>query len=226
MARQDVRMLEQSWDALFPSFSAKEQRAGSMLLRELARGEPVSGARLAQALGAPVGEAEALLSRSGLSPFVYRGEDGRVVGFLGLSTVPTRHRFTIDGRALWTWCAEDSLFLPQLLGEPAHVESQDPESGVSIRLKVSPEGIDSVEPKGVQVSLLRPDTTELTSARQLLATVCHFIFFFASREAGERWVAARPETVLLSLDEAFAFGRRLNVRLFGSVLTQRRADGA
>jgi hypothetical protein len=28
-----------------------------------------------------------------------------------------RHRLAANGRTLWTWCAQDSLFLPELLGD-------------------------------------------------------------------------------------------------------------
>lgn len=134
MPRPEVTFLERSWDALLPQFSRDEQTAGRTLLRELARGGPVSSARLAAALRTPVGEAEALLRSSALSPFVYRDADGQVVGFWGLSTVAMHHRFMVGDRALWTWCAEDSLFLPELIDTPADVESRDPESGISVRL--------------------------------------------------------------------------------------------
>jgi alkylmercury lyase len=224
MTRPEVTILERSWDAILPRFSPTEQEAGRTLLRELARGEPVSAARLAEALGTPVGEAEVLLRSSALSPFVYMDADGRVVGFWGLSTVAMHHRFTVNDRTLWTWCAEDSLFLPELIDAPADVESRDPESGVSVRLRVVPDGIASVDPEGVCVSILRPDTAELSSAARVVATICHFIFFFASRESGERWVSKHPETVLLSIDEAFAFGKRLNTHLFGVVLQRQLAE--
>ncbi|MGH7541048.1 MAG: organomercurial lyase, partial [Gemmatimonadota bacterium] len=213
MTRDTIPTLDdtwQGWRALLPVWPPEEQRAGLMLLRELAKGEPVGAARLARALGAPTAEAEALVRGSGLSPFVYADDDGRAVGFLGLSTARTRHRFAIDGRTLWTWCAQDTLFLPELLGATAQVESSDPETGEPVRLTVSPRGIVAVEPRGVAVSMVRPDTADLTSAARIIATACHFIFFFASRATGERWAAAHPQTVLLSLDEAFTLAKRQN----------------
>ena len=36
------------------------------------------------------------------------------------------HRFEVAGRTLYTWCAWDSLFLPQILGQEAEVESTCP----------------------------------------------------------------------------------------------------
>lgn len=125
MTPTNSTMLDQLWEAAMPSLSPEEQRAGLALLCELAKGEPVTVAQFAEALGGPVGEAEAVLKASPLSPFVYAGENGRVVGFFGLSTAHTDHRFSINGRTLWAWCAQDSLFLPELLGETAEVESRD-----------------------------------------------------------------------------------------------------
>jgi alkylmercury lyase len=51
---------------------------------------------------------------------VFRDEEGRVVGFMGLSVVAFgEHRIELGGRTLTAWCAWDALFLPELLGEAA-----------------------------------------------------------------------------------------------------------
>lgn len=218
MTQRDITMLDELWEAttaLDPEYSPEERRAGLALLRELAKGEPVSSEQLAQALGTSTSEAEELLKGSALTPFTHLGEDGRVAGFWGLSTVRTHHRFTIGERTLWTWCAEDSLFLPGLIGETAQIESQDPEGGELVRLTISPDAVEAVEPNGVVVSVIRPDTWDLTSAARIRKTACNYIFFFASRALAERWVSKHPNTLLLSLEEAFEFGKRQNARVFG-----------
>lgn len=226
MTRKNSTMQDALWEAAIPGLSPEEQRAGLVLLGELAKGQPVTVAQFAEALGGPVGAAEAVLKASPLRPFVYAGEDGRVLGFFGLSTARTHHRFSINGRTLWAFCAGDSLVLPELLGETAEVESRDPESGQVVRLTISPARVEAVEPKDVTVSWVRADTIDFTSATRIIATACHFVFFFASRTSGERWLAKHPGKLLLSLDEVFAFGKRLNARLFGLGLEQRRADAS
>src|SRR5438094_684377 len=105
----------------------------------------------------------------------------------------------INGRTLWAWCAGDTLFLPEVLGETAAVESRDPESGELIRLTISPTRVEAAEPKDVTLSFLSPATVDFTSATQIIATACHHIFFFAARASAERWVAKHPGKVLLSL---------------------------
>jgi len=216
MTLKNSTALDQLFEAAIPGFSPEEQRAGLVLLGELAKGEPVTAAQFA----------EAVLNASALRPFVYAGEDGRVVGFFGLSTTRTHHRLLINGRTLWAWCAEDSLFLPQLLGETAQVESRDPEGGQLVRLTISPSRCEAEEPQDVSVSMLRLDTADFTSATRVIATACHYIFFFASRASGERWVAKHPGKWLLSLEEAFALAKRQNARLFARGLERRRANAA
>ncbi len=226
MTGKNSKALDQLWEAALPTPSPEEQRAGLVLLGELAEGQPVTVAQFAAALGGSVGAVEAMLNAWPLRPLVYTDEDGRLAGFFGLSTVRTHHRFSINGRTLWANCAGDSLSLPELLGETAHVESRDPESGQQVHLTISPARVEAVEPKDVVVSFLAPDTVDFTSATRIVATACHYVFFFASRASGERWLAKHPGKLLLSLDEAFALVKRINAHVFGRGLERRRRAGA
>lgn len=205
--------------AAVPEFGHDEQRAAVTLYRELAKGDPVGAAQLAGALGVPTVEAERLLVRDPIRALVYSDEGGRVLGFGGLATAPMHHRFKVNGRALWTWCAWDTLFIPEILDATAKVESSDPETGEVVRLTVSPDRIEAAQPEDAVVSFLWPGPGGFkTSAANVMATFCHWVFFFASRESGERWVAKHEGTFLYSLEEAFALARWLNAKNFGSVL--------
>jgi alkylmercury lyase len=202
------------WAALrphLPSFSVEEQRAAVALYRELTRGKPVDDAQLASTLGLSIAEIRALLEREPIKSLVYADDQGRVLGFGGLATTSMHHRFEVDDRARSTWCAWDSLFIPEILGCPARVSSVDPESGEIIRLILTLERIESVEPIGTLMSFIRPDAHVFcTSAANVMAKFCHFFFFFASRSSGERWVGRNPGTFLLSLDDAFGLAKRFN----------------
>ena len=229
MTRSDITTADELWAEAcchFPVLSADDQRAGIALLRELARGEPVTTAQLARALGTTVDAAAAFTKESPLSPFVHADEGGRIQAFYGLSVTPTHHQLTLKRRKLWAWCAPDTLEHPELLGGPTAVESRDPETDQVIRLTVSPACIEAVEPTGVVVSMRRPEKWDwdATSAAQIMSSACHFHFFFASRESGERWVAKRPDTFLLSLEEVFEFVKCFNRHLFGTELARRRTD--
>ena len=91
-------------------------------------------------------------------PNVELDDHGRVVAFSGLSLTPTGHRFTVGGRQLYAWCAWDTLFLPALLDQPAHVESSCPVTGAPVRLAVDQSGVRHVDPEDVGVSFPPPGT--------------------------------------------------------------------
>lgn len=225
-----VPTVDQYWEVLAARllpFSPEEQRAAVTLYLELAKGQAVDAGQLAQALGVSPSEARALLERDSIKAFVYPDAQGRVVGFGGLAVAPMHHRFEVDGRGLWTWCAWDSLFIPEILGKEARVTSPDPENGELVRLVVLPDGIESAEPKDAVVSFLLPDAHDFdTSAANVMMKFCHFVFFFTSRSSGERWIAKHPGTFLYSPDQALALAKRLNERNFGQELAQRKSSVA
>jgi len=220
-----IPKVEQYWAWLEPhlrGFSPEEQRAALVLYRELAKGQPVDVAQFSRALKVSPTEARALLERDSIKGFAYPDDRGRVLGFGGLAVAPMHHRFEVDGRDLWTWCAWDSLFIPEILGRTARVISPDPETSELVRVIVAPQRIDSVEPGTAVVSFVLPDAHIFdTSAASVMAKFCHFVFFFANRASGERWMAKHPGTFLYSLDEAFSLAKWLNARNFGPELARR-----
>ena len=78
------------------------------LLRELARGRPVTVEDLARVTGRSATEVRDGLG--GLSDPEY-GESGPVVGH-GITLRETPHWFTVDGHVLYTWCALNTLIFP------------------------------------------------------------------------------------------------------------------
>ncbi len=214
--------LEHYWAQLEPClkrFAPDERRLALALYRELAKGQPVEVRQFAAASGIADGQARALLARAPLKALTYYDEAGRVVGYGGLSVKPMHHRFEVDGRALSTWCAWDSLFIPEILGEPASIISPDPETGEPVHLGVTPKGIETVEPGDAVISFVSPDPDFFgTSAENVMRSFCHYIFFFGSRSSGERWVARHRGTFLYSLGEAFALAKWMNARNFGNEL--------
>ena len=229
MTTNSTPPVDQYWAALhaaLPSFSPEEQQVAVTLYRELAKGQPVDAEHLGLALGGSAAEARAFLERDSLKAFAYRDDQGRVLGFGGLTTARMHHQLELEGRTLWTWCAWDTLFLPEILGQRGRVMSPDPETGEAVRLTVTPQEITSADPRHAVVSFLLPDAHEFVSAANVVKTFCHFIFFFASRASGERWVAKHPGTFLYSLGDAFGLAKRFNARNFGPELARRQAAAA
>ncbi len=92
---------------------------------------------------------------------------------------------------------------------------------------MTPDRIESVVPDAAVVSFIQPDALAFDKgAANVMAEFCHFIFFFASRASGERWVAKHPDTFLYALDDAFALAKRLNARFFGTALAERARSRA
>jgi len=166
----------------------------------------------------PVASAKDLLGRDSIRSFVYADEEGHVLGFGGLATAPMSHKLYLDGRTLWTWCAWDSLFIPEILGEQAQVESRDPQTGGTIRLTVTPEDVLFQEPETIVVSFITPDAERFKSADNVMASFCHFVFFFESWESGKAWATRHEGTFLHTLDEAAYLAKRLNARNWGAAL--------
>jgi alkylmercury lyase len=224
VTRENVPTIDHYWQALvaaLPSLSPEEQRVALTLYRELAKGQPVDPLQLGRALGVAPDEARDFLDREPIRALAYRDENGRVVGFGGLAAAPMHHRLEVDGRTLWTWCAWDGLFIPEILGKRARILSPDPETGELVQVVLMPNGIESAEPAKPVVSFLLPEADQfLSSATTVMATFCHFVFLFASLASGKRWVAKHPGTFLYSLDEAFDLAKRLNARNFGSQLAR------
>ena len=205
--------------AALPEFSETEQHLAIELYRLLARGEPVRRELLAEALGLPTREVVALLDEGGLKSLVYHDDSKRIIGFGGLAVAPMTHRFVVDGRTLYTWCAWDALFIPEILGITADVESTCPETRATIRLTVTADGVESVEPAEAVMSFLLPDAPlfENTTAATI-ASFCHYIYFLASPKDGAEWITQHDGTFLLPLDDAFQLGRLNNAARFGAVL--------
>ncbi|MGH2951204.1 MAG: organomercurial lyase, partial [Solirubrobacterales bacterium] len=148
--RPELPDLAAAISAAMLSVPVEEQRLALALYRHLADGEPVAAAALAAHLDGDEAEIAATLERW---PGVYRSEAGHVVAFGGLAIPEMPHRFRIDGRQLYTWCAWDALFIPELIGRTAEVESRSPASGERVSLTVAPERVLAVEPRQAVVSM-------------------------------------------------------------------------
>jgi alkylmercury lyase len=211
-ARPEISSLAEAIAGSMAGLSVEEQRLAVALYRRLARGEPVPAGSLAAELGADEDEIEGTLNGW---PAVYRADDGAIVAFGGLAIPEMPHRFRVDGRLLHTWCAWDALFIPELIGRSAEVESQSPVSGDLVRLTVAPEAIVAAEPHDAVVSMLSP--TERFDD-DVVASFCHFVHFFTSASDAQPWLGQHRVTFLLSLDEAFELGRMTNRLCYGEAL--------
>lgn len=177
----------------------------SQLIRLLAEGKPVSPERIASALGRSREEVMGILSQR---PDIEWDDAGSIVG-AGLTLRPTRHRFQTSGRLLYTWCALDALMFPGIIGETVRVESPCAGTGQPVRVTVTPEGMESVEPSGAVVSFVAPE-----ASLDIRRVFCCHVNFFSSPSAASEWLASHPGATTLPVDEAYQLGRRLAQSVF------------
>jgi alkylmercury lyase len=215
-SKPDLAELAASIVRCFPSLNLLEQRLSLDLYRLLAEGQPVQRMELAKRLGTSV---EAVNRTLESWPGVFSDAQERITGYWGLSIASaygSPHTLRMDGRKLSAWCAWDTLFLPQLIGHTAEVESASPIDGSIMRLTVTPQQVERVQPVGAQMSVLVPDRKEMQ--KNVVTSFCHFVHFFPSGEAGDRWAAKHAGTFILSVHEAHILARLKNEAQYRDVL--------
>jgi len=220
MTTQQNTTLDTLADALAAALGELDpagQRLAIALYRLLAAGRPVAAADLATANGLPK---PAVAETIGSWPAVFTDSKGRVTGFWGLATteLSPAHRYESGGRVLYAWCAWDTPFLRARLGQAARVTSACPVTGELIQLTVTPDGVTGASHPEAAMSFLRPDGPFDSS---VIESFCHFVHFFASRQAGEQWAAGHPGTFLLTLGEAADLAARGNQRMCPDILGAR-----
>jgi len=181
------------------------------LLRLLADGQPVSIEDLAATASRPVDNIRQTVASL---PDVELDDQGRIVGY-GLTLRETPHRFEVEGKRLYTWCALDTLVFPALLGRTARVESPCHGTGTPVRVTVEPTGVTSVDPATAVVSIVAP--VEQASVR---SAFCDHVHFFASPEAAQGWLDDHPGMSIHPVVEA----HRLGQPLIEALLEDRPAD--
>lgn len=184
-----------------------EEHLVAHIYRTLSKGASVDVSTLAAGIGTDESWVAERLDRW---PGVFRDEGGRLVGFWGLALVEMDHRFVVDGRTLYTWCAWDPLFIAPLIDRTARVSSTCPVTGTEISLSVGPDGVRDLSPAEAVLSFLAPSDDW---QEDVITRFCHYVLLFANREAGERWVSEHPGTFLIDVEDGFELGRR--ARLFG-----------
>lgn len=202
-------------EAGLPPVTESEDRwLAETLFRLLAKGEAIATARLAAAVGRPESDVSAALARPEFDPLVYRDDRGRIIGFSGLGVAElgeTVHRLRLgDGSEVYAWCAGDSLFLPIALGAEVRIESRCPVTGQTIGFLGSPEGFGELQPPKAVMSMLTPEEVgaRVERGEDVIQSLCHWLYFFASEEAAREWTSQRPGTTTFPLEEGFELGRR------------------
>ncbi|MCI0666689.1 MAG: alkylmercury lyase MerB [Methylococcaceae bacterium] len=196
----------------FPSLNASEQKVSIQIYRLLGKGSPVTRQMLAESLEMPIETIHKLLNRWW---GIHFDDRNRIVGYWGLTLEPTRHRFEVDDKRLYAWCAWDTLFLPEILQTRARVESECATTRTKIRLTLSPERVEQFQPGNAAISFMTPEAARVQE--NVVTHFCHFVHFFESEDAGLAWTGRHSGSFLLTIDQAHRLGRKINAMRYPDI---------
>ncbi len=163
----------------------------SKVLGLLAEGHPSTLENFAAELQISPTQAKEFLTQYG-GEFDNKGD---LVG-LGLTLVPTPHNFEVNGHKMYAWCATDTLWFPALLNKSANVETVDPITGAKIRLTVSPQRVESIEPSTAVLSF-----SNYLDSKDVRGTFCNVGHWFVSRQTADAYISEHLGVVVLTADE-------------------------
>jgi alkylmercury lyase len=212
---RDIPALAAEFTAAHPQLDPRRQRLALATLRLLGEGTPFRPEELARRVGVPAEGVTAFFDE--MDSMVQRDRQGRVFAAGGLTLRPTSHALEVDGRTLHTWCALDTLFLPELLGRPARIRSTDPETGETISLRVDQTGVHDVAPSGAVMTLHEAAGLDL---QDVIGTFCCYVHFFASEQAAIAWATRSPGTYIASIADGFEYGHLYNQAQLGAALAE------
>jgi hypothetical protein len=171
--------------AATPSLDRSEQAVALALLRLLAEGAPVSDRQLAAAVGA---EESTIADELAPWPGVFRDEDDRVVGFMGLSVGRVRRAPDRGGRTH----ADRVVRVGHAVPPRAARSNRTGSFALSRHRRADladrrPRCGERGAARGLAVlSFLAP---ERPFDSDVVSSFCHFVHFFASERAAGKWIA-------------------------------------
>ncbi len=202
--------------------SIELQRLTISAYRLLAKGKPCSIAEIGLATGLDpkiVEEQICSLPDNTLE----RNGDGDIVALIGLSLTEGNHRFIVNGNHLFTWCAFDGIFLPELIGLPAVLKSSCRQTGNAITINVSPGGIEQSDPSSAVLSLVSPDAE--TCRTNIRGAFCNHVNLFESYDAFALWSKVNGGELAIDMGDAAIMAKRRNFERFPDVHLEPNENG-
>jgi len=169
---------------------------------------PAPSTRLAEVLGRPVNEAEALARQWGWPGT--RVEDGRITVNPERAKSAARRRVQVGGRRFGvTGCAPDIFLFAPLVRPSLQVEETCPVTGTPIRIVFTPRRVERVEPAGAVVAAMihsqesRSQAETAGDVEELDASVCVQMPLFASAGVAQGWLDAHLGGLVLPVRQAW-----------------------
>jgi alkylmercury lyase len=125
----------------------------------------------------------------------YPGDQTRRMVYVGDREVP-----------MGSGCGPDVFTFAAVFDVPFRVEETCPTTGTPIRIDFVPDGYQRVDPPEAVTILLHPDDLRHAIGKgfdEINANVCSYQPFFASADAAQPWLAARPGSRAFTVREMF-----------------------
>ncbi len=161
--------------------------------KELLKGKPITKEKCLSILNLANAKSGNLLEK--VAEF---DAEGNIVGFLGLSLMPTRHKVIIENKTFYTWCAIDAILFTEWLAVSADVYSNDPIDNTPIELKMNVDQLISSNPFPLFVSWVKSIHT-----CDIRNSFCNHVLFFASDTTAKQWLKESPNGKIITLDDFF-----------------------
>jgi len=184
-----------------------ELRLQVIALQLLSKGEPVSRDRLAEAWGMPLEQVNAIFEQASALGTLQLDDEGNMVGS-AISLVPSSHKFLVNGKTLYAWCSYDAIYAPGVIGSDAVVESVDPLTNESIRIKVSPNGVMESEPEGIVTTVVGMEADARGGAE---SPRCNQMQFFVSEENASKWAIDHSGVSIMTVDQLFDVAKEFQI---------------
>jgi len=159
----------------------------------LAKGEALEIDRVSRATGVSAVEIE----RAAAAGRCERDADGRLIDLYGMTLAPTLHRVEADSKIIYSCCALWAHVIPKLIEYPVEVESVDPRRRELVRLSISPEGVELVDPIGAMATMVVSGEEEASD--DVCASFCCQVRHFVSRESAEEFAKGSPTREVVDL---------------------------
>lgn len=159
----------------------------------LAKGEALEIDRVSRATGVSAVEIE----RAAAAGRCERDADGRLIDLYGMTLAPTLHRVEADSKIIYSCCALWAHVIPKLIEYPVEVESVDPRRRELVRLSISPEGVEQVDPIGAMATMVVSGEEEASD--DVCASFCCQVRHFVSRESAEEFAKGSPTREVVDL---------------------------
>jgi hypothetical protein len=102
------------------------------------------------------------------------------------------------------------MFLPALLNNTARVESLCPTTKLKIKLTITTEKVERVEPNSTVLSMVLPDKTIRVCGvvEEIWSNFCCLVYFFSSTEVASEWISGQNQNlIILSVEEGYQLGQ-------------------